>query len=137
MKNYRTLKMFEEYKKTLTVPSIPNEIRSKAQSFLVKSSEQHYLTLFQRHSIILLSALNYSLAQIASIIHCCERTVRRWIGRCMDNIDLTDQQRSGRPKVLNEEEKTLIVARACEDPFVTPSMLIGIECCLQMNHHFN
>jgi transposase len=39
--------------------------------------------------------------------------------RSIEHID--HLPRSGRPEILNEEEKTLIVARACENPFVTPA----------------
>jgi len=38
-------------------------------------------------------------------------------------LNLSDKKRSGAPSMLTEEEKTLIVARAVDDPFVTPGMI--------------
>jgi transposase len=49
-----------------------------------------------------------------------------------DHIDFSDRPRSGRPEMLTEEEKTLIVARAAEDPFVTPGM-IKVELSLDIS----
>jgi len=85
--------------------------------------QKHYLSLFQRHSIIALAAAEFSVDSIADMINCNVRTVSRWLYRAIEHIGLEHQPRCGRDEILSEEEKTLIVARAAEDPFVTPGMI--------------
>lgn len=79
------------------------------------------LSTVQRYSIIAYLAEGHTLDWIASFLKRDIRSVRRWVGRMSE--EMVDHHRSGRPPMLNEEEKTLIVARAVEDPFVTPAMI--------------
>jgi transposase len=98
---------------------VPAEIVAKCQQLLQKKEQQHYLTLFQRHAIFVLVALEFSITEIAVHLHCDVRTVDRWLYRSIEHID--HLPRAGRPEILTEEQKTLIVAWACENPFVVPA----------------
>lgn len=44
-----------------------------------KSSEHHRITIAQRYSVITLHLLNYTNENIASLINCHIKSVRRWI----------------------------------------------------------
>ena len=108
---------------------MPTEIQLKCKELLEKKPNQHYLTLFQRHAIFVLIALDFSIADIAIHLHCDIRTVDRWIYRSIEHID--HLPRSGAPSILTEEQKELIVARACENPFVTPQEIkleLDLDC---------
>jgi len=102
-------------------------VQQKALQAIQKQPSQHYLTLLQRHSIITLLAFGQNVKEISLFLKRDMRTIKRWINSAFNsvdvNLDMKDQHRTGRPSVLNEEEKTLIVARAAEDHFVTPSMI--------------
>jgi transposase len=110
---------------------LPADIIAECKDKLLKAPKQHYLTLFQRHTIIVLVAQAYTINEIAEIIHCDIRTVSRWLYRSIECIDLHDKHRSGRPPLLSKWEQALIVARALDDPFVTPGMIkneLDLEC---------
>jgi hypothetical protein len=49
------------------------------QPIFEKSSEHHRISIPQRYSIITLHLLNYTNENIAFIINCHEKSVRRWI----------------------------------------------------------
>ena len=110
--------------------TVPTEIALKCKELLQKKPQQHYLTLFQRHAIFVLLALEFSISEIAVHLHCDVRTVDRWVYRCCEHIAVEDLPRSGRPSILTEEEKTLIVACAVEQPFTTPQ-----EIKIELNLH--
>jgi transposase len=107
-------------------------LREKARAIFRKQPNQKRLSLPQRYAIAVLFAEGYSLGAIAERIGCDERSVERWLFTLQyDEWRMQDQQRSGRPQILTEEEQTLIVARATEDPFVTPAMIkaeLDLDC---------
>ena len=88
-----------------------------------KAPNQHYLSLFQRHAIIALIAAGHSLDSIAAMICCNKRTVCRWLDRALEDFNLEDKQRSGRPMLLTAAEQSDIVAFAHTQPFVTPAII--------------
>jgi transposase len=108
---------------------IPAEIVAKCQQLLQKKEKQHYLTLFQRYAVFVLIALDFSIKEIASHLHCDVRTVDRWVYRSVEHID--HLSRSGADEILTEEEKTLIVACAVDQPFTTPADIkreLDLDC---------
>jgi len=122
MREYRLTGKCHCWKKEFVNGNItPASIIARCKSLIQKKPKQHYLSIFQRNSILTLTAMGYSLDAIGDIIHCDVRTVERWMFRAIEGID--HQPRSGRNCILNEEEKTFIVARAAEDPHVVPAMI--------------
>lgn len=103
-----------------------SDLASRARALIAKpasATQQGRLTLQQRHATVVLLAIGQDFQAIAQLLRCDVRTVRRWVGRCFDDGCFEDAHRIGRPPLLDEEQKTLIVARAVEDPFCTPGMI--------------
>lgn len=96
-----------------------NSLTLHARSLVQQQGQR--LTPLQRYSIIAYLAIGWSFEAIASFIQRDVRAVKRWVGRMGEEV--IDHHRSGRSSTMKEEEKTLIVARAVEDPFVTPAMI--------------
>lgn len=88
-----------------------------------KPPKQHYLSMFQRHSIITLIGAGFSLDSIAAMICCSKRAVCRWLHRAIEDFNLEDKQRSGRPMLLSEAQQKAVVEYANAQPFVTPAII--------------
>lgn len=58
---------------------ISSSKQHEQQPIFEKSSEHHRITIAQRYSIITLHLLNYTNENIASLINCHIKSVRRWI----------------------------------------------------------
>ena len=60
---------------------------------------------------------------IAAMVCCDIRTVSRWLDRAIEDFNLEDKHRSGRPLLLTAAQKSDIVACSHANPFVTPAMI--------------
>jgi len=85
--------------------SITAAISSKSSS-----ATHSHLTHFQRSSIATLHSVGMDEEHISHIVNTDKRTAHKWIERAHESLEMKDLERSGRPNVLTEEEKTLIVA---------------------------
>jgi putative transposase len=92
----------------------------------------------QRAQIILLAAENQTVTSIATTLHLCANTVRKWIGRYTHKLPptpppenyhpqpaappppllrrLADAPRSGRPDTFTAQQTCALIALACEKP---------------------
>jgi len=75
-----------------------------------------HLTPFQRNAIAAFHAIGMSVEDIAKKTWIDKRTIKKWIDRAHENINLRDEARSGRPPKLKEEEKKLIYDAAKQHP---------------------
>ena len=83
-----------------------------------------HLSTFQRNAIAAFHAIGMSVEDIAKKTLIDKRTIKKWIDRAHENINLKDEARSGRPPKLKEEEKKLIFDAAKQHPRqATPPML--------------
>ena len=65
--------------------------QQEQQPIFEKSSEHHRISIPQRYSIITLHLLNYTNENIASIINCHVKSVRRWIHHFETTGDFTEE----------------------------------------------
>ena len=77
-------------------PSPPSPISTRPEGCIDQLSET------VRAAIITLHKVNYSIEEIAEIIHCSEKTIRHWINRWKDDHSLQDRDRCGRPRCTGE-----------------------------------
>ena len=80
------------------------------------SSSHSHLSDFQRGAIAAFHSIGFSNEKIAMITRVDVRSIKKWIERAHDHLNLKDRPRSGRPAVLTEEEKTSVIAAAADHP---------------------
>ncbi|CAF3816941.1 unnamed protein product [Rotaria sp. Silwood1] len=73
----------------------------------------YHLPLHQRYEIIFLSehrkGPRLNNRKIAKLIHCDEKTVRYWRARWKETKDLSDESKSGRPRLTTSSEDEMIL----------------------------
>ena len=74
-----------------------------------------------RAQIVLEAARGLANELIAARLGACANTVRKWRGRFTERrlAGLEDRPRSGRPRVISEEDRAAVVALACQLPSAT------------------
>ena len=72
--------------------------------------------LRNRSHAILLSSQKYPIDEIAKICGAHRTTVGIWIDNWNENKELADQERSGRPPILTEEEQEQAFQTAMQNP---------------------
>jgi transposase len=95
---------------------LPAQVAAAAAS----SSPLTRLTPMHRSAIVTLRYDNQPVSTIATKVGTTEKTVRHWIDRWDENGHVEDEQRSGRPQLLSEAEKTSIAVSALVTKFTTP-----------------
>lgn len=78
------------------------------------------LTLVQRSAIVTLYLYGRDRSEIARLIPCHVNTVGHWIRAWQQRRDLSDAERSGRPRITTAETDESIVDFAEEKKFTTP-----------------
>jgi transposase-like protein len=115
-------------------------ISSQERAELERLSRRHSAPrrTVQRAQIILLAAENQTVTSIATTLHLCANTVRKWIGRYTHKLPptpppenshpqpaappppllrrLADAPRSGRPDTFTAQQTCALIALACEKP---------------------
>ncbi|CAF2777617.1 unnamed protein product [Rotaria sp. Silwood2] len=73
----------------------------------------YHLPLHQRYEIIFLSkhkkGPRLTNRKVARLIHCDEKTVRYWRARWKESKDLSDESKSGRPRLTTSSEDKMIL----------------------------
>ena len=124
------------------LPPSPLILCAEEKAALERLSRRHSASrrLVERARIILLAAENQSVQTIATTLHVCANTVRKWIGRYSHKPPqtppsesskappttappaplplrwLADAPRSGRPDTFTAEQTCALIALACEKP---------------------
>lgn len=80
-----------------------------------------------RSQAILLSFQKYAVDEIAQICRVHRTTIRIWIDKWNAHQKLEDQERSGRPPILNLEEQKKAVDIGLQNPKFPHRQLIEIE----------
>jgi transposase len=96
------------------LPPISPPLFNRPQSCIDQLSD------IERSAIIVLANENYSTKDIADKIHCSENTVNLWINRWNETHSLHDADRSGRPRITDEETDLNIEELAEEKKFIVP-----------------
>ena len=92
----------------------------KTLKMRVRGAKTHWRDRL-RAQVVLAAARNHCNARIASGLGMDEGTVRKWRGRFADLglTGLEDLPRSGRPRLIPEEDRAAVVALACQLPAET------------------
>ena len=101
------------------VPAQPPPHECSVAHFLTpesSSSSHSHLSDFQRGAIAAFHSIGFSNEKIAMITRVDVRSIKKWIERAHDHLNLRDRPRCGRPAVLTEEEKTSVIAAAADHP---------------------
>jgi transposase len=88
-----------------------------ATNFRIRNRSQAILLSFQKHPV----------DQIAQICRVHRTTVCLWIDKWNENQKLTDQERSGRPPILNEQEQAKALEIGLRNPKFPHRQLSEIE----------
>jgi transposase len=62
-------------------------------------------------------------SEIARNIPCSANTVLRWVSQWQEEHSLKEKERSGRPRITDQETDDRIVAPAEEKKFITPKQI--------------
>ncbi|CAF4160979.1 unnamed protein product [Rotaria sordida] len=83
----------------------------------------YHLPLHQRYEIIFLSEHNkgprLGNKKVASLIRCDTKTVRYWRARWKETKDLSNETKSGRPRITTAEEDEMIITELEESDYPT------------------
>jgi transposase len=110
----------------LSSPSPPPPVSSISPPpplFPSHSAQHTPLSLLQRAAIAVLDKQNRTRTDIAEETGTSLPTVRHWIGHVKDTEDLSEEPRSGRPRMTDEALDTAIVGAAYVETFTSPRQL--------------
>ncbi|CAF2880261.1 unnamed protein product [Rotaria sp. Silwood2] len=83
----------------------------------------YHLPLHQRYEIIFLSEHNkgprLGNKKVASLIRCDTKNVRYWRARWKETKDLSNETKSGRPRITTAEEDEMIITELEESDYPT------------------
>jgi transposase len=79
-----------------------------------------HLPLVHRAAIVTLHKDGQPRGLIAKKMRTSAASVRRWIGRYEEKKEVSDEQRSGRPRATSEEQDTNMCLASRVDPFASP-----------------
>jgi len=98
---------------------VSDEDRRELERIVRASSSE--ARMVERARIILAASEGLTTAQIAELVGCGERTVKKWRPRYLrDGIEgLKDAPRSGAPLTHGPETRALLIAKACTRPTAT------------------
>lgn len=74
------------------------------------------LEIIERYAVVVLSLDGQPTDVVAAKVGCSEKAVKRWIEAFEDNGDVEDAYRCGRPPLLDEDMRDVILERAVEHP---------------------
>ena len=87
------------------------------------------LTLEQRGGIVALRTHGLSISQIAARFDCNRNTVKRWVSRYEETLDVQRRLGSGRPKITSPEEDTMLFDAVRAKPITTSGEIAGKRVC--------
>jgi hypothetical protein len=108
-------------------PNHHQQQQQQLQPIFASSSQHHSISLAQRYSIITLHLLQkYNNDDIARLVNCHEKTVKRWIhhfeaAEKFDDEAVSDLPRDGRPRCSSPSFDDDIVDFAKNIKFLTPT----------------
>ena len=96
--------------------AVSDEDRSELERIVRASSSE--VRLVERARIVLAAGEGLSTVQIADVVGCSERTVKKWRPRYVRHgmAGLRDAPRSGRPLTHGPQARALLIAKACTRP---------------------
>jgi transposase len=85
------------------------------------------LTTMERSAIITLHKVGWIGCDIAKVIKCSENSVSLWINRWNNEHSVSDEDRSGRPHILDEYDSHSIIQYSHEHHTAEPKAVITPE----------
>jgi transposase len=74
----------------------------------------------ERAAIVTLQKVGWTGRDIAQVIKCSENTVSLWVNRWRDQHSVADAERSGRPRLIDEDTSQAIDDDSCEHKTAEP-----------------
>jgi transposase len=87
--------------------------------------ERGQLKLQERGGIVALRNQGLPIAQIAALFDCNRNTVKRWVSRYEETLDVQRRLGSGRPKITTPEEDNMILDAVRAKPITIAAEIAG------------
>lgn len=87
--------------------------------------EKFHLSLQERGGIIALHSRGFSKHEIAETFNCHPNTVKRWIRRYDETIDVLRKPGSGRPRKTTPEEDNMLLDAVRAKPITTAEEILS------------
>lgn len=87
--------------------------------------ERGHLTLQEKGGIVALVNDGKSISDVAEIFDCHPNTVKRWVKRYDETLDVKRKFESGRPKSTTREEDTMLLDAVRAKPITTAQEILG------------
>lgn len=90
--------------------------------------EQGQLSLQERGAIVALTNHGVSVREVAGMFNCHPTTVRRWMFRYEETLDVVRKHGSGRPRKSTQAEDAMLLDAVRAKPITTAQEIVGKPC---------